>query len=88
LNTLPKLVGVKNLEVRHENDAAGPQYYYLRLPTAWTPKFQFLCLKDTRHLALSSGECLPSIENDDDVAARKLTARRARRFIIDDSVRD
>lgn len=85
--TLPKLVGVKNLEVEHENDAAGPYIHYLRLLTAWTPKF-LLCLKDTRRLALSPGKCLPSIENDDDMAARKLTVRRAWRSLIDDSARD
>jgi hypothetical protein len=31
--TLPKLGGVKNIEVGYENDAAGPRLYYLRLLT-------------------------------------------------------
>lgn len=85
--TLPKLVGVKNLEVEHENEAAGPYRYYLRLLATWTPKF-LLCLEDTRRLAPSSGECLPSVENDDDVAARELTGRGAWRSLIDDSARN
>jgi hypothetical protein len=61
----------KNFEVEHENDAAGPILYHLRLLTAITSGV--LCLQDACRLALSRLGRLPSIENDDDVASRKLS---------------
>ena len=47
-----------------------------------------LHLKDTCRLALQQGEGLPSIENDDDVAARKLMAQARPALAVDETAPD
>ncbi len=75
--TLPELFGIQELEVEHEQDAARSHSRQFRLRTDCVYRAVLLHLKDTCRLALQQDEGLPSIENDDDVAARKLMAAGA-----------
>ena len=61
---------------------------HFRLPTVCVYRAVLLHLKDTYRLALQQGEGLPSIENDDDVAARKLMAQARPALAVDETAPD
>ncbi|MGZ8367800.1 MAG: hypothetical protein ACXW3S_15310 [Rhodoplanes sp.] len=88
LITLPELFGIQELEVEHEQDVAGSHSRHFRLCTVCVYRAVLLHLKDTCRLALQQDERLPSIANDDDVAARKLMAQARPALAVDETAPD